>query len=79
MGIVDSSAFVSSAPIHLAKSERADGSRASIPFRAAASSAATISERARSASLGTKTVGGVSLMLPSIVGWVVLLKNAASS
>ena len=37
------------------------------------------SSRGRSSAFGTGRIGGVSLMLPSIAAWVVLLKNAASS
>ena len=64
---------------YLSNSGRAACLRASNSFFTTADSASSVSHRGRSSIRGTKTVGGVSLTLPSIAAWVVLLKKAESS
>ena len=67
------------AVIQASNSGRAEPFRASTAARAAGSSCSSCVKRGRSSGFGTGTIGGVSWTLPSIAGWVVLLKNADSS
>jgi hypothetical protein len=78
-GIVSATTAGFRLAIHLSKSTRAACRRASNFVFTLPISALSASKRGRSAAAGTVMMGGVSLMLPSIAFWVVLLKKAAIS